>query len=96
LHDAAQVLMHEAPPHEPLHEASQVGQPGQVHAVGQVHCSPYTVPFSFRTGVVLKLSISRSSSCSLNFFMASSSGKVGSPMGAEAQMPPPRTASPSQ
>jgi hypothetical protein len=65
--------MHEAPPHEPLHEASQVGHPGHVHAVGQVHCSPYTVPFPFRAGVVLKLSISRSSSRSLNFFMASSS-----------------------
>jgi len=67
LHDASQV-----PPQVPLHEASQVGQPGQVHAVGQVHCSPYTVPFARFTGVVLKLSICRSSSWSLSLCMASS------------------------
>jgi hypothetical protein len=56
----------------PLHEASQVGHPGQVQAVRQVHCSPKTVPFSFCNAVVVKLSMRRSSSCSLSFRMSSS------------------------
>jgi hypothetical protein len=74
LHDAAQVPLHEAshvplhdPSQEPLQLASQVGQPGQVHWVQQVHCSPNTVPFAFCTAVVSKLSIRRSSSRSLSF-----------------------------
>jgi hypothetical protein len=70
LHDASQVA------HVPLHDASQVGQPGQVHAVGQVHCSPYTVPFARFTGVVLKLSMCRSSSVSLSLIIVSS-GELG-------------------
>ncbi|HEU4558102.1 MAG TPA: hypothetical protein VFS20_09640 [Longimicrobium sp.] len=75
MHDASQVPLHDAaqvPPHVPLHEASQVGHPGQVHAVGQVHCSPMTVPFSFCDGVVVKLSMRKSSSSSLSFRMSPS------------------------
>jgi hypothetical protein len=71
LHDASQVPAH-VPPHVPLHEASQVGHPGQLHAVWQVHCSPKTVPFSFCDDVVVKLSMRRSSSCSLSFRMSPS------------------------
>jgi hypothetical protein len=48
---APQLPLHDAA-HVPLQLASQVGQPGQVHAVGQVHCSPNTVPFGFSAGVV--------------------------------------------
>jgi hypothetical protein len=36
----------------PLHDASQVLHPGQVHAVWQVHCSPSTVPFFSSAGAV--------------------------------------------
>jgi hypothetical protein len=68
--------IHDPPSHEllsqshvPLQDASQVGQPGHVHCVLQVHCSPKTVPFSLRTGTVSKLSTRRSSSCSLSLCM---------------------------
>jgi hypothetical protein len=35
----------------PLHE-SQVGQPGQLQTVLQLHCSPSTVPFFSSAGAV--------------------------------------------
>jgi hypothetical protein len=43
--------------------------PGQVHRVWHVHCSPNTVPPGSSARVVAKLSIRRSSTCSLSFFV---------------------------
>jgi hypothetical protein len=54
--------------------ASQVGQPGQVHAVGQVHCSAYTVPLAWLAGLVSKLSTDRSSSFSVSLLRMRTSG----------------------
>ena len=72
MHLAAQV-----PPQLPLHVAYQVGHPGHVHCVGQVHCSPNTVPFCFSVTVVSNESTVRSSRFSVSLLRIASSEGVG-------------------